>query len=172
MSKSTKELGCGALVCALFLLCCTGGYQIISSIRMTQDCTGHLKRAADSNTIELAQKELKTALQYLENKELTTGYTSVIYRTPDEDIGFWYDNLKASLDELDQIIAKKEVTQLEKSNILMKLRETLIDHEDSGTHVTKPKGVAWYPHNALLGILNLIGALALLISGAVVIPKN
>ena len=127
------------------------------------NCNGHLKRAADANTVSIAEKELQTALNYMKANGLTTGYTSILYRTPDEDIGFWYTNLTASLIELQSISA--ESTQLERSNILMKLRETILDDGEHGSTITTPSGISIYPHNTawmLWGIisfiLNILGA--------------
>lgn len=75
---------------------------------------------------------------------IETEYTSVIYRTPDEDIGYWYDNLSASLKELREMPA--DASQLERSNVLMKLRETLVGSE--GVSLTMPSGISVYPSNA------------------------
>ena len=123
---------------------------IIADVQLDRNCTGHLKRAADANTIELAASELEIAIQYLEDNDLTTGYTSILYTTPDEDIAFWYNNLKDSHQELVQMKNMDSVTNLEKSNQLMKLRETLIDHngDKSGDQVTVPEGLSRYPDNA------------------------
>lgn len=122
---------------------------VVKSIRFEQNCIGHLKRAADANTIELAQKELKTAIDYLEANNITTGYTSVLWRTPDEDVEYWYSNIKASYEELENLPA--DATQLEKTNVLMKLRETLTDDTEHGTKVTKPRGISRYPNNKAWG---------------------
>ena len=128
---------------------------------LKRDCLGHLKRAADANSVELAQQELNVAIDYMDEHHLNEGgYTSVLYTTPDEDIGFWYDNITACKKDLDTL--PKDATQLERSNVLIKLRETLIDHGPSGDELTYPEGLAWYPYNAQLAILN--GAL-LVIAG-------
>ena len=37
--------------------------------------TGYLKRAADANTIILANEEFSKAISYLESNNLTSGYT-------------------------------------------------------------------------------------------------
>ncbi len=120
------------------------------------ECTGHLKRAADANVIRLASQEMDTAIRYLEKNEMTSGYTSVIIQTPDEDVGFWYQNLKASAEELVNI--SSEATQLESSNVLMKLRETLLD-EGQITKVTVPSGVAIFPHNKAYALFTALAAL-------------
>jgi len=117
-----------------------------------QNCFGHLKRAADSNKITRATKELEIAINYLEDNKLTSGYTSIIYRTPDEDIEFWYENLKDSLDNLKKIDIST-MSQLEESNVLMKLRETILDDADGTTAITCPDGLSRYPHNALYAII-------------------
>ena len=86
-----------------------------------------MERASNANTIETAIEELNSSIGYLEENKLTTGYTSVFYRTPDEDISFFYKNLVDSRDELMKV--DSTTTQLERTNLLMKLRETLT-HND------------------------------------------
>ncbi len=109
-------------------------------------CGGHLKRAADANTVDFAKKELLLAINYLEDAEITKGYTSVFWKTPSDDVGFWYQNIKSSYDELSKVT--NETTQLEKSNLLIKLRETILDHGRDGDIVTAPSGISYYPYNA------------------------
>ncbi|MDD5453967.1 MAG: hypothetical protein PHW62_00505 [Candidatus Ratteibacteria bacterium] len=106
---------------------------------------GHMKRAADANTIELATEEMRTVVQQMESSGLTTGYTSILYRTPDEDIRFWYNNMHSSLAELES--TPQNATSLEKSNILMKLRETLLDNGNGRNSITAPPGISRYPDN-------------------------
>lgn len=92
----------------------------------------------------------------MEANSLTSGYTSILWRTPDEDIGFWYKNLKASQNELQNL---KPESVLEKTNVLMKLRETLVDTGEK-SNVTVPKGLAVYPNNLLWSVLLSIAILA------------
>lgn len=133
----------------LFLV--LGGFYIVLSVQLDQNCTGYLKRAADANKVETAQKELEKAITYLEANNLTDGYTSVLWRTPNEDIGFWYNNIKESYDELSKV--DENTTPLERSNLLMKLRETLLDNGEKGTTLTYPRGISRYPNNGLMGTL-------------------
>ncbi|TSC58114.1 MAG: hypothetical protein Greene041619_803 [Candidatus Peregrinibacteria bacterium Greene0416_19] len=136
----------------------------VSAILYERDCGGHLKRAADANTIELADQELAIAVRYLEANRMTEGYTSIVYTVPSEDVGFWYRNLKASLEELRKI--PSDASQLEKSNVLLKLRQTLLDHKGSGEEVTNPVGISVFPHNTLYMIWAVVG-LILFIVGAI-----
>jgi len=136
------------------------GVVIVRSIQLRQNCTGYLKRAADANTVENAKEQLSIAISYLEAHNLISGYTSVLWKTPDEDIGFWYNNLKTSYEELSKV--DSTTSALEKSNILMKLRETLIDNGEKGDSMTIPNGLSRYPHNLLFGVLMWIGFFVLI----------
>lgn len=126
----------------------------VLGVKLNQNCLGHLKRAADASTIETAELELGIALDYLEKENLTSGYTSILWKTPDEDIKFWYNNIKASKNEL--ISLPKNSSNMEKSNMLIKLRETLLDHGDKGSEsITCPDGLSRYPNNSIFAILIL-----------------
>lgn len=154
------------------------GYHLIAGIQFNRDYSGHLKRAADANSVQLAEKELSIALRYLNERELNTeegrnrgripDYTSIVYSTPDEQISFHYDNIKASLDEVRDVIAKgEEATALERSNLLIKLRESLLNHgkgDASGVQVTYPDGLDVYPHNLRLVVLFVLSGLLTAVS--------
>jgi hypothetical protein len=50
-------------------------------------------------------------------------------------------------------------SQLEKSNVLMKVRESLTDAEEGGTSLTIPQGISRYPNNAAWMIFGWLSAL-------------
>ncbi|MFT6054878.1 MAG: hypothetical protein ACJAS3_002142 [Roseivirga sp.] len=104
-------------VCLVFL----ASFRIYSNIILKQNVTRHLKRAADSNSIELALSELNTVLNYVASNGLTEGYTSLLYNTPDEDLTFWYENIKSSKIEMKN---SRQSSTLEKTNVLLKLRKS------------------------------------------------
>ncbi|MGY3795554.1 hypothetical protein [uncultured Aquimarina sp.] len=135
------------------------GVRISKKIQFKQNVSGYLKRAADASTIEIANEELTKVITYLEANNLTSGYTSMMWETPNEDIGFWYKNLKASQNELQNL---KSESALERTNVLIKLRETLLD-TGKKTKVTIPKGLAVYPDNKLWGFLITTALFSLLI---------
>ncbi len=136
-----------AVIFAVLIIAWGGTRLYLEKVEFNVECGDVLKRAADANTIQLAKKELKAALDYMEREELTSGYTSIMYNSPSEDVGFWYTNVKTSYEEL--LSLPNDVAPLERSNMLMKLRETLLDNTDSGTTVTVPKGISVFPHNTL-----------------------
>lgn len=117
------------------------------AIQFDRNCGGYLARAANANTVELAKEQLTTALGYIERHGLTNGYTSIIWTTPDEDVGYWHTNLRESLKELEAIPVAS--TGLERSNLLLKLRESLTDHGDDGTKVVMPRGISVCPFNTI-----------------------
>lgn len=134
----------------------------VRAVIFDQQCSGYLERAANANTVEIAVGEMTAAVGYLEKRGITSGYTSILYRTPDEDVGYWYGNLSASLAELRAI--KAESGQLERSNVLMKLRETLIDNGESGDRLTAPSGITRFPNNTAFCLWGW-GSFVLLIFG-------
>lgn len=133
----------------------------VKDIQFDQGCAGFLKQAADANSVELAEKQLGLAIDYIEKNGLTSGYTSVIYKTEDENIGFWYENLKTCQKELSET---KGNSTLENTNVLMKLRESLTDESEKGTMLTIPPGLYLYPHNAVFMVVGTISFIMFLVS--------
>lgn len=149
-----------ALVASL-IIC---GIITVKSITFDINCGDYLKRAADSNTVELAADNLKIALDYIEANGMTSGYTSVVYKSPDEDVAFWYTNIKESYEEL--ISLDENATNVERTNLLMKLRETLLDQKEKGESLTLPNAISCFPNNTLWAILKWL-CVAMLIGGLI-----
>ena len=142
------------IVCLICPTCCA-----VKNIQFDQQCAGYIKQAADANTVELALERLNMAIEYIEANNLTSGYTSVMWRTENENIGFWYNNLKACQQELQ---AGLNESPLEKTNLLLKIRESLIDNHDGGITLTIPDGISRYPDNLLYGICGLLSLLGII----------
>lgn len=140
----------------------------IRSIEFNRNCGGHLERAASASSVDIAVKELTTAITYLEDNGMTEGYTSVLYTTPGEDVGFFYRNLVSARTELMTLPAGS--TQLEKTNTLMKLRETLIYQAggEAGEKLDMPSGMSRFPHNGTFALLFVLVPV-LLIAGVILI---
>ena len=70
-----------------------------------------------------------------------------IYYKPTNNIGFWYENLKSAQEQLIEMNQREDLTELEESNALMKLRETLLD-EGCVTHPSMisfvPGHISWF----------------------------
>lgn len=119
--------------------------RIVNAVDFSFGCEAYLKRAADANTVELAKENLAKAIEYAEENNLTEGIVSIFFKNPKNDIGFWYENMKEAYAELEEL--PEDATNLEKTNMLMKLRESLTDDGESGVYVTTPEGISIYPNN-------------------------
>ena len=147
IKKTMKTISWITFIASLIIF----GMVCFKSIVFNINCGDYLKRAADSNTVELAVDNLKVALNYIEANNMTSGYTSVLYNSPDEDVAFWYANIKQSYEELTAL--DENTTNLEKTNLLMKLRETLLDNKEKGESLTLPKAISVFPNNTMWAIL-------------------
>lgn len=145
------------------------GSCFVKRIQFKQECSGYLRQAADANTPELALDRLNRAINYVEAHGMTTGYTSVLWRTEDQNVEFWYMNLKACQSELEGCL---DGSQLEKSNVLMKVRESLTeDSGEHGTQLTIPSNIAYYPDNTFY-LLARWACYLMLLTGLVVFSSE
>ena len=149
-------------ILATLVFCAWLTVRSVKAIQFNINCTQYLKRAADANTTELAKKELEKAISYAERNNLTHGVVSVFLHQPSNDIGFWYKNMTDAYAELENL--PEDASSLEKTNVLMKLRESLTDEYKSGVIVTVPEGISIYPRNVVYfwwGFLSFILLLGL-----------
>lgn len=131
------------LIVSILCICVFGTNIFVHNLLFHARCSQNLKLAGDASSIENAKEKLGLALQYIEQNKMTQGSSSWLYDTPETDLGYWYKNLQSAKDELDKV--QEGTSQLERTNILMKLRETLLDHSNNGDAVTLPSNVSLYP---------------------------
>lgn len=143
-----------SIICVLFI-----GWVTYVNIQFGLHCDDYLELAANANSIEIAQTRLNKAIDYVEAHNLTKGNTSIIWDSPTNDIGMWYENLKASQAELATV--KPDASSLEKSNILMKLRESLTANGEKGDRLVRPSGIAFYPNQTFICFLFWLSLLVL-----------
>jgi hypothetical protein len=124
---------------------------VCQMIRFNVGCESYLKSASNDPSIELAKMDLDIALKYLEVNALTNGYSYIFVKNRQSDIGFWYNCLKTARMDLDSI--PDDASGLETSNVLMKLRETILDNDG----VISPLGIEWYPYQRLMSFFMIIG---------------
>ncbi len=138
---------------ALIVACAlTMAYKEFSARR---DVVDYLKLAADAPTLPLAERYLSTAVRNMEARRWTSGSTALIFKVPLRDLGFWYQNTKGALDAIETLIATDaSLTPVDRSNALVKLRETLMD----GNHLTFPEWAELAPYNALFFWMVVVGA--------------
>lgn len=146
----------------IMLLALCGVMTFPARIHFDQRIGGHLKRAADAATLEVAHEELQTALEAAKEEGFTRGYTSVFYETPDEDVGFWYGNLIKAAEEIKSVLAKTDASANDHNLALARLRQVLLDHVQGNEKITFPHGLEVYPYNGLIGAIGVVGILLLL----------
>ncbi len=126
--------------------------RIVKAVSFDMNCHAYIHRATGATEIETAKVELTKAIKYIEENNLTEGTVSIFLKNPRNDLGFWYSTLKSAYKELDTF--SENATQLEKSNYLMRMRESFYE-------VGLPNGISIYPHNVLYfwwSMLSLLGA--------------
>lgn len=160
------------MIILLIPLLAWGTGRIYKSIIFDIECKGYLERAANANTVEYAIDNLQVALDYLDVNNIKDGYTSVFWRTPDEDVGYWYNNLLEAYKELWEIKANEKATALEKSNILMKLRETLINNTKEGDKIIIPQGISIHPLNKIWTLLGIVSFLSFSLGSGLIIGRH
>ena len=119
--------------------------RIVKAVDFNINCEQYIKRAVEASTVDRAMEELEKAIQYAEEHELTEGIVSIFLKQPANDVGFWYNNMVDAHRELSNL--PKDASSLEKTNVLMKLRESLSDESKSGAKVNVPSGISIYPAN-------------------------
>lgn len=150
-------------IVAMLALFGWGTARVIKAISFDQNCGQYLKRAADANSIEMAKEELGIAISYAESHGLIEGTVSIFLHQPKNDIGYWYRNMKEAYKELEEV--PEDTSRMEKTNILMKLRETLTDEGENGVEVTIPDGISIYPNNVSYFLWSIISFIATCIFG-------
>ena len=157
-----RKMTLGIIMCIIGLIMLVP--TIVKHVEFRQNCSGYIKQAANAGSVEMCLERLDKAIDYAYKKGWTEGYTSVIYKTEDENVGFWFENLKLCHYTLVDALDEQSLTQ---SNALMRVRECLTDNGANGTHLTIPTGLLYYPNNIAWGGYRLV--LVLLLIGGVVV---
>lgn len=161
MGKTITFLGAVSLVVVII-------FSVIRWYSLKVGCTDYLKLSADAPNIQKADDFLDKALEYLERKNLTKGNSAYLFHAPSNDVGIWYEQIKGAKETTKDILERdSSVSQLEKDNSLMKVREVILDEGSDGTQVTMPVHLDTFPYQWLF-LLWWIFTIIILIVGAIV----
>jgi len=131
-------------------------------------CKDYLKLAGDAPNVQKANEFLEKALVYMEKRGLTSGNSAFIFRTPSSDVGIWYNQIKGAQQTVANIIGRGDAaSQLEKDNVLMKIREVVLDQDEKGTTVTMPPNITIFPFQWLFLLTIVVGVLMIIVGGAI-----
>jgi hypothetical protein len=168
-----RSVGAVLLVIGIVLCGIMGTMNIVRWLDFKSNCGDYLKLAGDAPTIEKAEKYLGLSIDYIKSHGLNQGNSAFIFRTPQNDLGIWSEQLTGGRETLTQIMDREKanpgsVTQLEKDNALMKLREVLLDSGESGTSVTTPGNITVAPYQWFF-LIGWIVAIVIVAFGALVV---
>lgn len=159
MGKTITFLGAVSLVVVII-------FSVIRWYGLKAECSDYLKLSADAPSIQKADHFLGEALKYLERKKLTKGNSAFLFRTPSNDVGIWYEQIKGAKETTEDILKRDSlvtVAQLEKDNALMKVREVILDEGSSGTEVTLPAHLTTFPYQWLFFLWWIFTVIVLII---------
>jgi hypothetical protein len=96
------------------------------------------------NSIETAAREINLAIDYLESNGITSGYTSILFKTPGDSVEWWYNNLKRISEELELRNSS------DKYQLLIKLHQM---------NLSGPEGISVFPDNKKYFFFGLVSFL-------------
>lgn len=116
-------------------------------------CGDYLKLAGNAPTVQRANEFLGAAVNYIEKHGLTHGNSAYVFHTPENDVGVWHNQIKGAYETTVSVLQREKespgsVTQLEKDNALMKVREVVLD----GISITAPDNITVFPNQWLVAI--------------------
>ncbi|MFZ6035940.1 MAG: hypothetical protein ACOYUK_02265 [Patescibacteria group bacterium] len=150
----------------IIALIALGIIALVAEYTFDSECGNYLKLAGDAPTVEKADEFLGYAIGYIERERLTTGNSGVIFRSyPTNDLAIWYGQIKGAKQTTESIIDRTKsdsasVSQLERDNALMKIREVVLDQDEKGTSVTHPDWIIFYPSQVLYWFVFWIALIA------------
>ncbi|MEG0872731.1 MAG: hypothetical protein RSE00_01965 [Clostridia bacterium] len=109
----------------------------VKASQFERNCGEYIRRATVAADIQTAKVELAKALNYAEKEKLTKGTVKLFRQDPRNDLGFWYNTLSSSYQELDKV---SNGSWMEQSASLMKMRGSLQE-------MVIPTGITIYPYN-------------------------
>lgn len=171
--KKADKIFLTFLCSSIFVFLTWAAAVIVLRIQFDQNCSGHILNACNATTVELALSELRTALDYLEEKELTTGYTSILYKTEKDNVGFFYNNVKSCYEYV-ETLKEQNIEPFNQTLQLQSIKDKLVEElgEKNGRaeFIREPQGITRYPHN-LAYCIWLNSSILLLIIGIILCFK-
>lgn len=147
--------------------CCTS-----DRINYVQECGSYINQINNANDPELALKNINIAIKYLEDNDITHGYTSAIYKTEGDNIEFFYKNLLSCRKNIQDFINKYmnngnnviDDSVIGKQYAWQMIKEKYFDELG---FKGEPLGISRYPHNTAYMIMWII-----LIIGWIIMKLN
>lgn len=131
--------------------------RVYCGIQFNIGIENYISQAASSPSPQVASDKLSVAIAEIERQRLTQGNTGVLFTYPTNDVGFWYKRLTDSRAILMRLPPGD--AELEVSNTMMRVHESLVANGKEGSSVIAPEGISIFPHNVAFfwwGLLSLL----------------
>lgn len=132
--------------------------RIVKNQEFDNNATYYIDGASKAKDIKSACEQINIANDYLVNNGLTSGYTSIISRTPDEDLFVFYQDIDK---KMKYFCLTKDYT--DESYII--LYQKYVDMREMKPHdISVPPGISIYPYNLLYLIWMFVSIVMAIIS--------
>lgn len=120
----------------------TTGMRVHKANEFDNQVGSYLQAAYETDDPTAADKYLSTAIAYLDENKMTNGFTSVLYKSPSDDVGEWYEKLGVVAKEIHNAPVKPEGLNTDEAT-------------KNGAHPTDPGKSRWAALMRKLGIVKV-----------------
>lgn len=131
--------------------------RIIKKEIFDNNFTYHINQSMSGTDPSKSYEEFVSALLYLQSHNLTSGYTTIVIRSPSEDISIFYDGIFKKFQYSQKLasLPPEEIKQYQ---------EYVVNKNLATTQIKEPEGISIYPYNGIYFVWMLISILLLVLS--------
>jgi hypothetical protein len=134
--------------------------RIAKAQRFDDNCVYHLGEAMKStSSADYSKSEMERAVKYIEDRNLTSGFTSIVGNQPDENLSLWYYDIRGKQAYIDHLHDLPSDVR----------KDQIADHAEyvnafnmHRKDVDIPNGISIYPYNTLFFVWSMISIVMLL----------
>lgn len=142
--------------------------RITAGIQYNQTIGSEIYSATTAATPQEAESHLANAINMAKDRGYTHGNTGILFTYSDNDVGIWYNRLVSSDVVLKSLIENSK-SELEVSNTMMRVHESLTAVGKEGSEARSPDGISVFPNNVAYAWLCLLSIVLMLVGGVVFI---
>jgi hypothetical protein len=137
--------------------------RIVKEKHFDDNCSYHISEALSADGIhtftdnDYAIKEIDTAITYLENNNLTSGYTTITDKVSREDLSIFYNDIKKR-SEYFHDLKTKNIDDIEKYKMYATMRNLHTRELDV------PSGISIFPHNTFYCVWAYLSIICLILA--------
>lgn len=147
------------------VIACGFTYAILA-VNCRAGITDSLREAAQSQTPEDAILHLNSVIEYMEENELTYGYTSIVTPDETENLETWYKKVVSVRDQIDNM--PDSISIYEKAAFVSFVMGNIVSCRQCNFYSRAPEGISVYPYNKLLSRIFLFSTIICFVSAILV----